>query len=329
MKKEFMMAVAALTLAATACKQGECPECYIPPTIKQPPQVETRDRCSVEFTFSLFRPQPPEEGTDETDTTLNPGTRAVNETELAEVHFYLFGPENVYRRVTPFSTVPLQLELPVGKYALYAVANKGGIGRETTELELYDLVFDRSELTDRLVMSCREDIVVSKELRSKDVALAHSAVKIQYIISNIVYMPVRVESVQLCNLPDKGYAFDDGLQLPGDIFNDAEPKLFVDTPLIVSGTFYMPENLSGNVSAITSPYERHNDSAPPTATYLHIRTRHMSQPMDYYVYLGGNQTDDFNVRRGMSYRYSISVRGREHSDMRVSVRTEPITRPLI
>lgn len=256
-------------------------------------------------------------------------TRAADESSLNEIHLYLFGSERVYRRVTAYSTVPLELDLLPGIYRIYAVANKNGLGRGTTELELEDLLFERREsAAGGSVMSCREEIVVSKELKTKDVALAHCAAKVTYTISTRLLPSlspsIKIVAVQLCNLPDKGSVFDGGQQLPGGTFGN-NPTIIPSVGAgIFLGAFYMPENRSGNVPSITSLSERSPANAPATATCLRIQVRRLSRIVTYYVYLGGNTTDDFNVLRGMHYNYNIVLRGRTPADMQVAVTVKPL-----
>jgi hypothetical protein len=89
------------------------------------------------------------------------------------------------------------------------------------------------------------------------------------------------------------------------------------------GEFLMPENLSGTVQSVTSITERTPATAPATASYFRIVIRYLSQLTTYYVYLGGNQTDDFNIRRGMHYHYSMTLRGRNPSDIMVKMTVGP------
>jgi hypothetical protein len=290
-----------------ACTQGNSPEG------DDPPGTEETRKYPVEFTFRV--PEPP---------AADSGTGAENKTEPWEVHFYLFGPESVYRRVTAYSTLPLELALPAGRYSIYAVANSSGPGREMTERELHELVFERSELGSGLVMSCRDEIFVSKDALSKEVVLTCAAAKVVYNIKTPPGLrPARIEAVQLCNLPDRGYVLDDGLQLPGNTSGDGA-TVPVGTSTAYGGSFYMPENHGGKVSSITSPAGRTPGNAPAKASFIRIRTNYRGSIVEYRLYPGGNQADDFNVLRGMCYTYDITLRGRSTSDMQVTMTAVPL-----
>ena len=44
-------------------------------------------------------------------------------------------------------------------------------------------------------------------------------------------------------------------------------------------------------------------------------------PLNYYIFLGSNTTDDFNLRRNRHYRMEVTVRGVSNDDCRVSMTT--------
>lgn len=61
------------------------------------------------------------------------------------------------------------------------------------------------------------------------------------------------------------------------------------------------------------------DNAPANSTYLHIRGKYTDRDSvrDYYILLGGNMTDDFNVRRNCHYRYEILLKDSPYAETRV------------
>ena len=86
-------------------------------------------------------------------------------------------------------------------------------------------------------------------------------------------------------------------------------------------TYYLPENLRGTNPAVTEPRLRDRVHAPEGATFVHIHASFMGVPLNYYVFLGGNTTDDFNLRRNRHYRMEVTVRGVSNDDCRVSMTT--------
>ena len=79
--------------------------------------------------------------------------------------------------------------------------------------------------------------------------------------------------------------------------------------------FYVPENIQGTVSGITSAWEKtHDGNASVTAikdrlTYMEIRVSGSGLydgEITYRSYLGGNSTDNFDIKRNTSYTWNLS-----------------------
>ncbi|MFQ8805506.1 MAG: hypothetical protein ACLR8Y_10800 [Alistipes indistinctus] len=70
--------------------------------------------------------------------------------------------------------------------------------------------------------------------------------------------------------------------------------------------------------SITSGGRRRTKAhAPSGASWLRIKARH-DRPVTYSVYLGANNTTDFNVERNTLHHLNITLSGSEPSDLRVS-----------
>jgi len=90
-------------------------------------------------------------------------------------------------------------------------------------------------------------------------------------------------------------------------------------------TFFMPENLRGQISANTSPLQK--AISPPTkATYLEIRGIYYpsgatlpSKSVVYKIYLGKNAITDYNINSNTKYTVNITFKGLYLSDPRITV----------
>ncbi len=98
-------------------------------------------------------------------------------------------------------------------------------------------------------------------------------------------------------------------------------------PASRSFALYMPENLAGINTAITDPTGRTAGKAPSNATYLLIEGKVVSpkgrdtleeRDFESRVYLGGNTTSDFNVRRNYDYRIDINIAADLSTDTRIT-----------
>lgn len=109
-----------------------------------------------------------------------------------------------------------------------------------------------------------------------------------------------------------------------------------DTPL----TFYMGENLRGTGKATNYQGKNLSDNGPSETldgcTYLIIRGTYQyciksdadgSNPayspdgisVEYKLYLGGNLTNDYNIRRNMRYTVTLQISGANSADARVTI----------
>ena len=95
----------------------------------------------------------------------------------------------------------------------------------------------------------------------------------------------------------------------------------VENNTLASCTHYLPENLRGANPSITDQQNRDMAHAPAGATYVHIYATFYGVKIDYYVFLGSNTSDDFNVRRNRHYILNVNILGVNGDDLRVSMTT--------
>ena len=92
----------------------------------------------------------------------------------------------------------------------------------------------------------------------------------------------------------------------------------------ITETWYLPENVRGTGNA-TTQWEK-NDNLPATggnyATYVRIKGYYLSDGLihavTYYVYLGENNINDFNIRRNTVYKVTATIRGLRRIDTRIN-----------
>lgn len=89
-------------------------------------------------------------------------------------------------------------------------------------------------------------------------------------------------------------------------------------------SWYLPENARGTGSA-QNQWEKTADTAPQGqsgyCTYLEIKGYYMAEGLVeevvYHVYLGGNNTDDYNILRNHNYKLTASIKDKSLVDVRV------------
>lgn len=123
-----------------------------------------------------------------------------------------------------------------------------------------------------------------------------------------------IESIQMMNVPTVCAMFKDNYYSNMSSV-DYQAQSCSDGS---SFTFYIPENMQGTNNAITSQTEKGGDNAPSNATYLHLTATVNGLPTEYDIFLGGNTTTDFNIRRNTEYDIDITLSGMDSSDWRVT-----------
>lgn len=86
----------------------------------------------------------------------------------------------------------------------------------------------------------------------------------------------------------------------------------------------MLPNLQGVRTSITDQKQKNADNAPPCASWLLIRATRGSKVLAYSVYLGENNTSDFNVRANCHYRLNITLLNDNTADTRIAAYTAAV-----
>ena len=87
----------------------------------------------------------------------------------------------------------------------------------------------------------------------------------------------------------------------------------------VSAEFYMFENRRGVVSSITEQKDKVLANAPAHATYVEINGTVGNVTATWKVYLGANNTSNFNIKRNCTYTYNITLNDVVTADTRVNL----------
>lgn len=243
-------------------------------------------------------------------------TRSADETAIRDVNLYLYNGsgEIVLHRYQTSST--LRFECVPGNYMLRIVAN---LGRDLGNNPVWsDVAIVHADEYDSLPMTWEGDMTIPAS------GGALPAVEVQRAVAKISYdiavkpTDIELESVQLLSVPRAVSVFDVAA-VPSDDAAD-----YTDTPAVplsghsAAGSRYLLPNMQGSVPSITDQRQKNRDNAPENASYLLIRALRDDKVLTYTVYLGGNNTSDFNVRANVHYRLHISILGDDEVDTRIS-----------
>ena len=245
-------------------------------------------------------------------------TRSADEMAIRDLNFYLYNDngESVLHRYQTSAT--LRFECLPGSYRMRVAAN---LGRDLGEDPAWeDFIIAHVDEYDVLPMAYEGDIAI---IPSANGVLILPAVEVQRCVAKVSYnisvkpADIELRSVQLLSVPRSTSVFD--AAAPPD-----NPDDYADCPTTelsgqqASGANYLFPNMQGMVPSITDQRQKSPENAPANASYLLIRAVRGEKVLAYYVYLGGNNTSDFNVRANVHYRLNISILGDSEVDTRIS-----------
>lgn len=132
-----------------------------------------------------------------------------------------------------------------------------------------------------------------------------------------------VRSVRLCCVPRFAALFGEGR-----IAADGECAATEAVPADGDGysaVYYLPENLQGENVSIPGQEQKNEANAPEYAAYILIEGEADGLHVVYRIYMGENNTSDFNIARNRIYRIEARILGRNTVDWRVSTTEVSVT----
>lgn len=245
-------------------------------------------------------------------------TRVTDETAVQDVNVFLYDvreivrPQHFYVRGSV-----LECSVPVGEYEVYAVANlhedMGAMDRGA--LLAYEFRVPRSYAS--LPMSGQAACAVGPKTQSITVAVRRNVAK---IVCNISFYGtnynLRLQSVQMMDMAGVTTLFSENQQARELSSSELSAMASHETSK-ASRTFYLAENCRGEVPGIASQEQKCAGNAPIGATFLRIKAQREGKLLTYDVYLGENNTTNFDVRRNMVYTLNIVIKGENAVDTRV------------
>ena len=226
-------------------------------------------------------------------------------------HIYSAGSANITRKLT------------VGDYDLFVIANAGGdlgnMTRAQVEQSARTVGGEAAlETGSALPLSAKTSFSV-KAAMTVPVVLRRIVACIELNLSVAPQQRERIapRSVQILSAPRLAAYFADNAPSEDDAVTDYASRSI--TGHSYNGTFYVPENLQGTVAGITDPTQKAPDKAPEQATCIHIEAVNQTgRKLDYFIYPGENDTDNFDIRRNRRYIVHATVMGENTIDTRVS-----------
>lgn len=249
---------------------------------------------------------------------LRLATRAADEKAVQDVNVFLYDVRGIARLQHFYVRGDvLECSVPVGEYEVYAVANlhedMGAMDRE--ELLAYEFRVPWSYAS--LPMSGQAVCTVGPKTQSVTVSVRRNVAKIVCNISlDGTFYDLKLQSVQMMDMAGSTMLFSENQQARELCSSELSTMASYEVRK-ASRTYYLAENCRGEVPGIVNQQQKCADNAPEGATFLRIKAQRGSRQVIYDVYLGENNTTNFDVRRNTVYTLKIVIRGEKETDTRV------------
>ena len=259
---------------------------------------------------------------------MSPTRAATDDTRIDDINLYLFPVNGGQARHVYIAPVrPVVLELPKGGYMLYAIANLGHDAGERTQDFVRSLRVERepAALADApFPMSAQQAVTVSGDMQiAVSLIRAVAKVNFSYTVAADFAKSFRVKFIQFRSAPRSAALFGSSRAENSETVADMPP---VETSATAyAATCYLLENRQGEVAGIGSQQQKDQTRAPEHATYIAIAGEADGTQVVYRIYLGANNTTDFNVGRNRVYNIDARILGMNTVDWRVSTAELSVT----
>lgn len=272
-------------------------------------EMEDRPSLQDEVRFSL---QIQEEG-------VQYVTRATDEQTVRDVNLFLFDPRGVLPdRHFYVESGTVECSVLPGSYEAYAVANVHRDMGTMTREQLRAVQLPSVTRYTMLPMSGHTTLTVEDRMSAPVITVRRTVAKIVCNISidpAVVYA-LKLQSVQIMNAAATTKLFD-AEQVADKFVTMASTEIGVSEGRKATRTFYLLENCQGDVPSITTQQQKCAANAPQGATYVRIKAQKDGLQMTYDVYLGENNTSNFDVRRNSVQTLDIRIKGDNEVDARI------------
>lgn len=270
-------------------------------------EITLSPESDVRFTLQICREEP---------RTL---LRAADETAVQDVNVFLFDPQGI--RPSQHFYVRgdvVECAVPAGRYDVYAVANLHEDMGPMSRAALLEYEFRVSQSYASLPMSGYAECTVGKGAQSATITVRRNVAKIvcNISINGSGLSALKLQSVQMMDMASSAVLFAEG-QKARELSSSPLSAIASYENRKASRTFFLAENCRGEVPGIASQQQKCAGNAPAGATFLRIRAQREGKLLTYDVYLGENNTTNFDVRRNTVHTLNIVIKGENTVDTRV------------
>lgn len=251
-------------------------------------------------------------------------TRVLNpqqEKNIRDLNIYMYHrATGICKRQYLSGAMSFSMPLNLGQWDIYVIGNYGFDMGNKTKAEIENLRYTISSETDLernsvMPMSAYKEVNVAGN-SSISITLKRIVAKIDVSVNLLgaAIGNITLHSATLVNAPSTSGYFGTNSPYSGMI---SYTEQTVSNRQNMS--FYMLENRQGVNNSISHQRYKSKINAPANATYLHIKGQTDNALLDYLIYLGENNTTDFNVIANRKYSIIINIQGVNETDWRVEV----------
>ena len=268
---------------------------------------------------------------------MNIATRDINESVVSNLHILVYNSSGELigqKYQTGSSTVTVNTRSATG-CTIYAIANTGkadlfngyAIHKESyLKSMVYSLTNwdDLGKGTNLLMTGSMKSVNIraGAQTLSTRLALTRMVARVELKIKVKESSGITITDYSVKNIPACSYYV---ARASGDAAQAATAAHWKESGVIatsgatsVNNTFYMFENRRGTKS-ISAQKDKTTANAPAKATYVVVHGLVGSIAVTWTVYLGENNTSDFNIKRNSNYTYNITLNDVAATDTRVVV----------
>lgn len=246
-------------------------------------------------------------------------TRATDEQTVRDVNFFLYDSRGVLpTRHFYVESGAVECSVLPGQYEAYAVANIHRDMGEMTREQLLAVQLPSVSQYTLLPMSGHTTLAVEDRMPAPVITVRRTVAKIVCNItaeSSVVYTQ-KLKSVQVINAAASTKLFEEK-QVADKFVATASSEFSVSENRSATRTFYLLENCQGDIPSITTQQQKCAANAPEDATFVRIKMQKEGLELTYDVYLGENNTSNFDVRRNTVQTLDIRIKGNNEVDARI------------
>ena len=246
-------------------------------------------------------------------------TRATDERTVRDVNLFLYDPRGMLPdRHFYVESGTVECSVLPGSYETYAVANVHRDMGEMTCEQLRAVQLPSVTNYETIPMSGHTTLTVEDRMPAPVITVRRTVAKIicNISIDPAVVYALKLQSVQIMNAAATTKLFE-AEQVAKNFITMNSAAIASSELRSATRMFYLLENCQGDVPSITTQQQKCAANAPQGATYVRIKAQKDGLQMTYDVYLGENNTSNFDVRRNSVQTLDIRIKGDNEVDARI------------